>query len=853
MHRLCFFLTFLLVYCLGYAKPVSEQEAIQIAKNFFSENSTRRAKALSFKTSNFTVAYTCQNETSLLTRSSSPQEAYYYVINVNEDDGYIIVSGDDRARNILAYSHKGKFNPENIPANSAEWLQGYKEQISRLMSEPEETTGNSLTNKAISYPSITIEPMVQTTWGQGNPYNLQCPVDQTAEGNNELSAVGCTATATAQIVNYHQWPERASGSITYFDTNQNVTRNMNFDERPAFDWGNMKLDYTLYDGSLEEEKNAVANLMVCVGHASKMAYSAAASGASLKNAALGLKQYFNYDRNIRIYESAYTPTDEWIEILIGELTANRPILYSGYNNKVGHAFVCDGYDGNGMFHFNWGWGGSSDGYYAISALYPGVQGIGGSNGSYTFSQTIVTNIQPPTSDSEPQINDLAIVSLYAIYGTYYENEPIEAPIGENFGIGFYFQNTGLNDSKGELNVGIIRNDQIIPLSTTIPFELAVESGAQYKSFTIDIKDLPEGEYTVYCLHRADTNSEWSIIQADQKRANSFLMTITDTKVRLEKINPKLSITLAEGFNPGKLYVNSSKVWYLDISNDGDVRLEGQVGIRLSGETLNEPVLYTVLAYCVPGETARIRVQADINVATGNYTITPVYFSDNSIYSTPSIANAIPLCEDIPVAVSIKPMVYIVEKAEGYILDKKNNEIEAKITQPSGLVPWEGRICAKIFIPIENEFTDKIDTGISLYSEYLIMNKGGETKTITLKAESVDLPEGNNYIVLFYIDDGNENVMSSASLSIIDSGTSISNKTLSDVRLAYNPQSSVIYVTAEMPIHQLSVINLDGNMLYTSTINGSNEYEIPVGYLSTGIYFIQIQTDNSTITKKIIIP
>ena len=33
-----------------------------------------------------------------------------------------------------------------------------------------------------------------------------------------------------------------------------------------------------------------------------------------------------------------------------------------------HAFICDGYDDNGLFHFNWGWSGSHNGFFAMSAL-----------------------------------------------------------------------------------------------------------------------------------------------------------------------------------------------------------------------------------------------------------------------------------------------------------------------------------------------------------------------------------------------------------------------------------------------------------------------------------------------------
>lgn len=860
MHKLCFFLVLTFMSCLGYAKPISEKEAIQVAKDFLYQKTSLNTKA--FYTAaivpQFSMAYVCHNENKISTRLPDSQEACYYVINVNDNDGYVIVAGDDRARQVLAYSYEGNFNPNNLPANCVTWLRGYQEEISYLLNEPEDNNVETASlYRSITYPSVVVEPMTSTKWGQGTPYNLQCPIDILG-GKNELSAVGCTATATAQIMYYHQWPGRPFGSIMYTDNTQKVNRTMNFDERPAFDWKNMLEVYPFNGDVTETEENAVANLMVCVGHAAKMSYSATESGATIKNAALGLRDYFNYDENIHCYESKYTPTNEWIDILMNDLTAGRPVLYSGYNERAGHAFVCDGYDGNGLFHFNWGWGGSSDGYYALTSLYPGYQGIGGSEGSYTFMQSIITNIQPLATDSKPQNDMLVIRALYSVDkdNNFYTDGVLEVNKGDKFGIGLYYNNVGLTGFSGKMCIGIIQDNQIVPLASEQVISLI--SGAADKWFVSwpDISKLPVGEYSVFTFYKSDDDTEWNTLIGDQAQAKSFLMTIGENMIKLEKQTPRLSLKLSKEFDPGKIYNSGTKVWYINLVNDGDVRLEGKVGVHLkkaeTGESVND-FLFSTLGYCDPGEETIVRVSGDLsNIELGDYIITPYYCSTNSIYTSVTLGNIIPLCEGIQLAVERRPLINIVTKEEGYILDKKDNSVEIQVSQPSSKIPWNGRIYGKIFKKTGSGEDEREDTNIIVYSENLVINKPSVITT-KLSTESVDLPVGDDYEIVFYLDDGNEEARGSGSLSIVNTATSIREEHIPDLNISFEKAQSKLYIVAGIPLSKVTIVSLSGSIIQMHPLDGVNRTELLLNGLTAGIYFVQLEAGDQSSVRKIVIP
>ena len=308
--------------------------------------------------------------------ASAPACEPFYIFNTDGGRGFVILSGDDTLVPVLGYSDAGAFDNANLPDNFASFLQAYADLILRYQQEMEESElGNSGTRELQNSgnPEIhstlapfteyaeAIEPLLQTKWNQGTPYNNQCPVI-----NGSLPPSGCVATAMAQCMYYFRWPQ---GDISqpipaHTFTCDDVQYTM--DELPvtSFEWSKMKTTY-----SSDKSEQYVSKLMLYVGQSIKMGYTLGGSGASMGNACNALKKYYGYWAK-HIHRSDMSIA-EWEGMFLNELQNKRPIFMAGYSTSAGHSFVCDGYDGGGLFHINWGWGGGSDGYFRLSILNPG--------------------------------------------------------------------------------------------------------------------------------------------------------------------------------------------------------------------------------------------------------------------------------------------------------------------------------------------------------------------------------------------------------------------------------------------------------------------------------------------------
>ena len=343
-----------------FAGKVTEQEALQKAQQFmqgktFQKKSLRRAQ---------------QNVS---------MDGAFYIFNAEGNGGFVIVSADDRTEAILAYADQGYFDTSAMPENVRKWLEGYAEQIKAL--------GNS---EVKSVPRRTekaaVEPLITCHWNQGSPYNLRCPDDE--EGT---SVTGCVATAMAQVMYYHQWPQEATAVIPAYKTWE---KGLDMPELPAivFKWDKMKDEYK-YDET-GEAAEAVAELMLYCGQAVEMDYTSSGSAANVSAATM--IYYFGYSKTAKDVSRRNYTTLDWENMIYNEVYNCRPVLYGGSSTSGGHEFVIDGYDGNGFFHVNWGWGSYCDGYFLLSVLNPNGRGIGGGSSSdgYSIGQDAVIGLQP---------------------------------------------------------------------------------------------------------------------------------------------------------------------------------------------------------------------------------------------------------------------------------------------------------------------------------------------------------------------------------------------------------------------------------------------------------------------------
>jgi len=332
----------LFAFCLAYvfivnAGPVSEKQALEKARQFM--------PGKSFSMSNI----------SSHARTDNAGITPYYIFNAGNNAGFVIVSGDDRTKAILGYSDSGAIDVNAIPDNVEGWLDYYAEAISSLGDSPVTVKSEPQTAKRKN-----IAPLVQTTWGQGSPYNGQCVFD------GDQCVTGCVATAMAQVVNYYQYPNKVAAIDGY-------TTSANGYDVPALpsttlDWKNICDSYGYNDERTDAQKAAVATLMRYCGQSVQMNYGPGSSGAVTGYIASSLVEYFGYAEGAQMLYRDYCETDEeWENIIYQELSGKHPIVYRGRREGSGHAFVVDGYK-DGLYHVNWGWSGSCDGYFELTVM-----------------------------------------------------------------------------------------------------------------------------------------------------------------------------------------------------------------------------------------------------------------------------------------------------------------------------------------------------------------------------------------------------------------------------------------------------------------------------------------------------
>ncbi len=322
-------------------------------------------------------------------KSTTAETELYYVFNRGEQQGYVIVSGDDRTPAVLGYTDSGEFDYEQLPVNMRSWLERREMQLEALSSLPE----SEAPRKASKHDAVA--PMVTTHWNQGAPYNDECPMYFTLG----RSITGCVATAMAQVLYFQrdksvrevQADMPGYSTWTAHETYGNL-QVAGIEEGSPIDWDNMLDSYG--SNATAKQKLAVAQLMHYCGVAVHMDYTNKSSGAQSSEVSGAFQKYFGYGSATRYVRASDYTNDQWDNLLYNELAEGRPLYLSGANSSAGHAFVCDGYDGNGCFHINWGWGGQSDGYFLLTSLNPSSQGLGGSGDGYSDYEEAVIGCEP---------------------------------------------------------------------------------------------------------------------------------------------------------------------------------------------------------------------------------------------------------------------------------------------------------------------------------------------------------------------------------------------------------------------------------------------------------------------------
>ncbi|MBR5686865.1 MAG: C10 family peptidase [Prevotella sp.] len=305
-----------------------------------------------------------------------------YIYNAKVGKGFVIVAGDDRAEAVLGYSKEGSFTCDDMPENFKAWVEGLAAEIESL--DKSSGTGNqSAPRRAPSHAAIA--PLIQSRWGQTSPFNDLCPYI-----GSYRAVTGCVATAGAQLMYYYQHPKTPTPVIPGYEDGSSADTSQDLPSI-VFDWEHMVPNY--YSVGDQQAKTAVAELMLYCGYAAKLKYGMSGSGGQPGNMVNAMIRYFDYDgTNVRHISREHHSIEGWDSLLYHELEMGRPVLYNGTSN-VGHAFLCDGYDGAGSYHFNWGWNGAGDGFFRLQALNPDKNSDVNSPG-YIYMQNAVFGLQP---------------------------------------------------------------------------------------------------------------------------------------------------------------------------------------------------------------------------------------------------------------------------------------------------------------------------------------------------------------------------------------------------------------------------------------------------------------------------
>lgn len=556
-----------------FAEDVSQKDAETVAKNFYSLTTDRPVTGFTLATKVVTNAQVGR---------PSDAKPVYYVFNVN-NNGFVIVSGDDLVQPVLGYSTEGTFNTQSINPAVNKWLNGYEKQIVYVKENVHQTTDeitrqwsnylNGVEPQSADRGSNAVNPLCQTKWNQAPYENGQCPFDNQY---NERTVTGCVATAMAQIMKYWNYPTTGTGFHSYNEQSYG-TQSANFGSA-TYDWAQMP-------NVLSSANSAVATIMYHCGVSVDMDYGVAATGGSAAYVVSSLspvqacseysyKTYFGYDPATvqGVARSNYSETN-WINLMKNELDNSRPLQYAGLGPGGGHTWVCDGYDNNNFFHMNWGWAGNSDGYFSLNSLDPTSLGAGGGTGGFNNTQQAVIGIKPLNGGGGGggggggTVNQDGI-ALYA--QTTVSANPVQA--GSSFTVNATIANTGSTNFTGDFAAAIFNSNGVFVDFIQEFTGQTAQAGFYYNvPFTVNSLDVVPGTYLVGIFYKNGSNN-YSLVNPGSY-ANPVSITVTGPANSIQMYS---NSTVA----PTTPAVNQSFTVSTQIANNGGSNFTGYLSADL---------------------------------------------------------------------------------------------------------------------------------------------------------------------------------------------------------------------------------------------------------------------------------
>ncbi len=560
---------------VAFAAPVSQQKARQMAESFL----LAHGKTL---TSHAPVKSPA--------RHGQDAGAPAYFIFHAAEGGFVVVSGEDCTAPVLGYGERGSFDAANMPEGLSWLLQMYEEQIGALRTQ----TGNAPAQQKPAHAvpvRHTIEPLMTTLWNQGEPYNLLCPHYYNQDGSEgPLCATGCVATAVAQVMAFYKYPQATKrtipGYVAKFSTDQGEksVQLRNIPANSVIDWENMLDVY--HGGETDAQNTAVAQLMYWVGLGCKMSYGAS-SAAGFPDAVNALIRYFGYDDGTHIESRGNHSIQSWNDLLYNELATGHPIPFAGTNSGGAHAFVIDGYDVEGLYHLNWGWGGMDNGYFRIEVLDPDDNsGIGASPtiGGYNMGQDAIIGMNLPDETASPAVAFKLTVNDWEIRNgdTFFANYVNWSGVSADWNMGI----AKVSDDGGLVLVGNAVSVYLNP--------------NYYMGWEFAVRDLAEGSHRIVPVSKRSSDTEW---QADVNPAIRFVQADVDAEGGVSLvIHPIEEVEVADISFPGNHKRGDSQRVCASFRNLGEEYYHEVHLFASRNSTKGESLCRTAVTMVAGGET-----------------------------------------------------------------------------------------------------------------------------------------------------------------------------------------------------------------------------------------------------------
>ena len=841
-----------------FAEHVNADKASQVGMNFMKQKYTfitTRGEAVKM--------YKSVELTQVSRRSVDNQ--HFYVFNLNDNQGWVLVADDDRSIPILGYSKSGEFVTENLSANIEAWLTGISSEIQYIIDNDivadEKTTSlwkelfSDVSTEFINRGEKVVNPLVQTRWNQAPYYNDHCPYDNQY---GERTVTGCVATAMAQVLKYWNYPEVGSGSHSY-STSSYGTLYANFGGT-QYAWNNMPNRVT-------SPNNAVATLMYHCGVSVDMSYGVAETGGSgayvissytnSENCAeFAFKNYFGYKSSAHGEMKDNTSDSQWKNMLRADLNASRPLVYAGFGNG-GHCFVCDGYDNSDMFHFNWGWDGQNDGFYSLSALNPGSGGAGGGSYSFTNNQQAIFGLEPTQSGGGGGGGSSTNANLRLYSELSVENQ---IWFGSDITVTASVGNWGETAFSGSFCAAAFDADgNFIDFIDTKSVNLQGGFYNDYEFTTTGNIVFVPGQYQVALFYKTN-EGDWTIIDdGNYNNLAAFQIYYEDD------IETYSDFTILS--DNGQLIQGSTARVNVDLANTGSNTFYGNVRVNLStlnGEWVQNIEIKNISDGLGSGYhfTNGLTFEGEITAEPGTYHMELAYYNNGWYYAGAYYhSNPITVVVEAP---EINADRYEVNNtlAQAYKLELSNwsNNQTAVSTTGSNLHVGNDIDYYKVELPTGRSYT----INARLHDSYASGN--GQSYTVdamfaystdgqTFSAgiddvmdESISFNGGTIYFgVTPYFSGMSGTYLLEIAISIGGFGTDENYAT--SFILYPNPVKDILHIKCDN-MQQYDVFSLDGKLIKSLQRN-NDEAVIDFGDLERGIYMVRITSDKGIVTRKIV--